>query len=187
MIEAEDLAFRAGLSDPRQLLLIDLALPRDISPACRNEQGVILHDIDDVQRQVERNTGVREAESREGGMIIDAELERFEQWLASLEVLPTVAALRQFADDVVDRVLAENSNRWQDLGAADRDRVEAMARAVAGRMLHAPTMRLREIAGSGRAYESVNALRELFALDVDTAPEAGTDATVTPIHRRSDG
>jgi glutamyl-tRNA reductase len=148
---------------------------------------VILHDIDDVQRQVERNTGVREAESREGGMIIDAELERFEQWLASLEVLPTVAALRQFADDVVDRVLAENSNRWQDLGAADRDRVEAMARAVAGRMLHAPTMRLREIAGSGRAYESVNALRELFALDVDTAPEAGTDATVTPIHRRSDG
>ena len=187
VIEAEDLAFRAGLSDPRQLLLIDLALPRDISPSCRNEQGVILHDIDDVQRQVERNTGVREAESREGGMIIDAELERFEQWLASLEVLPTVAALRQFADDVVDRVLAENSNRWQDLGAADRDRVEAMARAVAGRMLHAPTMRLREIAGSGRAYESVNALRELFALDVDTAPEAGTDATVTPIHRRSDG
>ncbi|MEX0620321.1 MAG: glutamyl-tRNA reductase [Solirubrobacterales bacterium] len=187
VVEVEDLAFREGASDPRQLLLIDLAVPRDISPACRDEQGVILHDIDDVQRQVERNSGVREAESHEGGLILDAELARFEQWLAALEVLPTVAALRGFADDVVERVLAENSSRWQDLSEADRARVEAMAHAIAGRMLHAPTMRLREIAGSDRAYESVNTLRELFALDVDTVPEVETDATVTPIRGRSAG
>ncbi len=187
VLEVEDLAFRAGQTDPRQLLLIDLAVPRDISPECRDQQGVILHDVDDVQRQVERNTGVRETEGHEAGLILDAELERFGKWLASLEVLPTVAALREFADELVERVLAENRNRWQDLSEADRARVEALAHTIAGRMLHVPTMRLREIAGSDRAYESVNTLRELFALDVETAVEAEADATVTPIRRRSDG
>jgi len=187
VIEVEDLAFRAARPEAGQLLLIDLAVPRDIPPECRDEQGVILHDVDDVQRQVERNTGVREAEGYEAGLILDAELERFEQWLASLEVVPTIAALRGFAEDLVERVLAENRDRWQDLSEADRARVEAMAHAIAGRMLHAPTMRLREIAGSERAYESVNTLRELFALEVETAVEAEIDATVTPIRRRSDG
>jgi glutamyl-tRNA reductase len=187
VIEAEDLAFRAGDRDPRPLLLIDLAVPRDIAPACRDLQAVVLHDLDDVQRQVERNEGVRQAEGREAGLILDGEIERFEAWLASLEVLPTVAALREFADDLVERVLAENRNRWEDIGEADRERIEAMAHAIAGRILHSPTMRLKEIAGSERAYESVSTLRELFALDVETAVEVESDATVTPIRRRSDG
>jgi glutamyl-tRNA reductase len=187
VIEVEDLDFREALEQPGQLLLIDMAVPRDISARCRDARGVILHDVDDVQRQVERNAGDREAESHEAGLILDAELARFEQWVASLEVLPTVAALREFAADLVERVLDENRNRWQELGEADRARVEAMAHTIAGRMLHLPTMRLREIAGSDRAYESVNALRELFALDVETAVEAESDATVTPIRRRSDG
>ena len=187
VIEVEDLAFRDAIEQPGQLLLIDLAVPRDISPECRDARGVILHDVDDVQRQVERNAGVRDAEGFEAGLILDAEIARFEQWLASLEVLPTVAALRGFAGDLVDRVLDENRNRWENLSEADRARVEAMAHTIAGRMLHPPTMKLREIAGSDRAYESVNALRELFALDVETAVEADTDATVTPIRRRSDG
>jgi glutamyl-tRNA reductase len=187
VIEVEDLAFRDTMEQPGQLLLIDLAVPRDISPGCRDAQGVILHDVDDVQRQVERNAGVREAESHDAGLILDAELARFEQWLASLEVLPTVAALREFAGDVVERLLDENRNRWQNLSDTDRARMESMAHTIASRMLHPPTMRLREIAGSDRAYESVNALRELFALDVETAVGAESDATVTPIRRRSDG
>jgi glutamyl-tRNA reductase len=187
VIEAEDLAFRAGAGDPGQLLLIDLAVPRDIAPGCRDLQAVILHDVDDVQRQVERNAGVRQAEGYEAGLILDAEIERFEAWLASLEVLPTVAALREFADDLVERVLAENQNRWEDLGEADRSRVEAMAHSIARRMLHSPTMRLKEVAGSERAYESVSTLRELFALDVETAVETEAGADVTPIRRRSDG
>jgi glutamyl-tRNA reductase len=187
VIEVEDLAFRSQKSEPGQLLLIDLAVPRDISPDCRDQQGVILHDVDDVQRQVERNSGVREAETHEAGLIIDAEIERFESWQASLEVMPTVAALRRFADQLVDQVLDENRNRWGDLSKEDRERVEAMARALASRMLHSPTMRLKEVAGSEQAYEAVNVLRELFALDVESAVEGEVDATVTPIRRRSNG
>jgi glutamyl-tRNA reductase len=148
---------------------------------------VTVRDIDDVQRVAEQNAGVRESEARQAEQILEVELSRFEDWLASLEVLPTVAALREFADRLVERVLDENRSRWEALGDADRARVEAMAHAIAGRMLHAPTMRLREVAGSGRAHESVNTLRELFALDVETAADTGADASVTPIRRRSDG
>ena len=87
--------------DGRPLLLVDIAVPRDIEPACREIAGVSLHDIDDVQQIVERNAGGREAEARLAEPILDAELERFERWLASLEVVPTVAALRERGDEIV--------------------------------------------------------------------------------------
>ncbi len=187
VIEAEDLEGRGGSDVEGQLVVIDLAVPRDVAPGCRRSRGVTVRDIDDVQLAVEQNTGGREQESHAVEQILEAEIIRFETWLASLEVLPTVAALRGFGEQVVERVLAENHNRWEDLGEADRARVERMAHAIAGRMLHAPTIRLREVAGSERAYESVSTLRELFALDIETAAAVEADATVTPIRRRSDG
>ena len=187
VIEVEDLERREAAGEGRQLLIVDLAVPRDVAPGCRERRGVTVRDVDDVQRVVEQNTGGREVEAYAAEQILEAELGRFEAWLASLEVLPTVAALHGFGEQLAERVLAENLNRWEDLGDADRARVEAMAHAIAGRMLHAPTMRLREVAGSDRAYESVNTLRELFALDVETAAEVEAEATVTPIRRRSDG
>ena len=87
--------------DGRPLLLIDIAVPRDIEPACREIAGVSLHDVDDVQQIVERNASGREAEARRAEPILDAELDRFERWLASLEVVPTIAALRERADEIV--------------------------------------------------------------------------------------
>ena len=171
----------------RPLLLVDIAVPRDIEPACRELAGVSLHDIDDVQQIVERNTTGREAEARRAERIIDAELDRFERWLASLEVVPTIAALRERGDEVVRRVLAENEGRWESLSSADRERLEKMAQAIASRLLHDPTLRIRRSAGSDDAYFHLSALRELFGLDVETEPEveAGSD-NVTELRRRKD-
>ena len=147
-------------------------MPRDIEPACREIAGVSLHDIDDVQQIIERNTSGREAEARRAELLIDAEHDRFERWLASLEVVPTIAALRERADEVVRRVLAENDGRWEGLSEADRERLEVMAKAIASRLLHEPTLRMKRSAGSDEAYLYVSALRELFGLDVETEPEA---------------
>lgn len=168
----------------RPLLAIDIAVPRDIEPACREIPGVSVHDIDDVQQIVERNTNGREAEARRAELIIEAELDRFDRWLASLEVVPTIAALRERGDEVVRRVMAENESRWESLGEADRERVEAMAKAIASRLLHEPTVRLRRAAGNDDAYSYVSALRELFGLDVGTEPEADASANVTQLHRK---
>lgn len=168
----------------RPLVAIDIAVPRDIEPACREIPGVSVFDIDDVQQIVERNASGREAEARRAELIIEAELDRFERWLAALEVVPTITALRERGDEVVRRVLAENENRWEDLGEADRERVEALAKAVASRLLHEPTVRMRRSAGDEDAYAYVSALRELFGLDVETAPDAAADGSVTELRSK---
>jgi glutamyl-tRNA reductase len=183
IVEQDELAQVMRARDGRPLLLIDIAVPRDVDPVCREIPGVSLHDVDDVQRIVALNTSGREAEARSAERILDAELERFERWLASLEVVPTITALRERAEEIVRRVLAENDPRWETLSERDRERLEAMATAIASRLLHEPTLRLKRSAGSDDAYLYVNALRELFGLDSGTAPEAGTDAEVTPLRR----
>src|ERR1700749_2843222 len=175
--------------EARPLVLIDIAVPRDIEPARREVAAVSVYDIDDIQKIVERNAGVREAEATRAERIIEAELDRFERWLASLEVVPTIAALRERGAEVVRRVLAENENRWEDLGEADRARMELLAKAIASRILHEPTRRIRRAAGHDDAYQYVSALRELFGLDVETEVEAQAEAAgkVTELRRPGQG
>ena len=165
----------------KPLLLIDLAMPRDIDPECREIEGVSLYDVDEVQAIVEQNASGREAEARRAGGILDSELSRFERWLASQDVVPTVAALRTRADEIVSRVLAENEARWESLSDADRNRVQALARAIASRLLHEPTLRLKHASGEDDAYVFVNALRELFGLDAGSAPLSEHEAEVHPL------
>jgi len=169
----------------RPLLAIDLAVPRDIEPACREVPGVTVHDIDDVQQIVERNQGGREAEAARAERIVESELDRFERWLASLQVVPTISALRGRGDEVVRRVLAENEGRWESLSETDRERLEAMAKAIASRLLHDPTLRIRRSAGSDDAYFYLSALRELFGLDVETEPEGEARQNVTELRRKN--
>ena len=184
IVEREELELVMERRGGRPLLLIDLAVPRDIEPACREVGGASLHDVDDVQSIAERNASGREAEARRAERLLQAEVARFERWLGSLEVVPTVAALRQRADEIVERVLAENEPRWETLSEADRERMRAMARAIANRLLHEPTLRLKRSVDDEAAYPYVHALRELFGLDVETAPLAEADADVTPLHDR---
>lgn len=187
VIERDELAQVMADRPERPLLAIDIAVPRDVDPNCREIAGVTVHDIDDVQQIVERNESGREAEARRAELILDAELERFERWLGLQEVTPTISALRQHGNEVVRRVLAENEGRWESLSEADRERVEKMAGAIASRLLHDPTLRIRRSACSGESYFFVSALRELFGLDVETEVESETgSASVTELRRRGE-
>lgn len=183
IVERDELEQVMATRRGRPLLLVDIAVPRDIEPACREVTGVSLHDIDDVQQIVERNASGREAEAERAEPILAAEQDRFERWLASLEVVPTIASLRERGDDVARRVLAENEGRWESLAEADRERLEAMAKAIVSRLLHEPTLRMKRSAGSEDAYAYVSALRELFGLDAETEPEGEAGAKVTPLRR----
>jgi glutamyl-tRNA reductase len=187
IVERDELEHVMATREGRPLLLVDIAVPRDIEPDCREVAGVSLHDIDDVQQIVERNTSGREAEARRAERILDAEQDRFERWLSSLEVVPTIAALRERGDEIVRRVLAENEGRWESLGEGDRERLSAMAKAIASRLLHEPTLRMKRSAGGDEAYLYVSALRELFGLDPETEPEAGAEANVTELRRTNPG
>jgi glutamyl-tRNA reductase len=187
IIERDGLAQVMATRGGRPLMLVDIAVPRDIEPACRELAGVSLHDIDDVQQIAERNASGRRAEARRAEPIIAAELERFARWHAALEVVPTIGALRERGDEIVRRVLAENDGRWESLSDADRRRLEAMARAIASRLLHEPTLRMKRAAGEEEAYLYVSALRELFGLDGETEPEREEAGNVTELRRTGPG
>lgn len=157
---------RAG----RPLVIIDIAVPRDIDAGVRELPGVTLYDMDDLQREVARNLSVREAEAERARALVDDDVERFRAWLAGLDVLPTIRGLRERADAIVDQVLAENASRWESLSAADRERLGAMARALVARLFHEPTMRLKDGAEDEASYLQVAVLRELFGLDDGAEP-----------------
>jgi glutamyl-tRNA reductase len=174
------MAERAG----RPLLLLDLAVPRDIDPGCRDVVGVSVHDVDGIQEIAERNAAGREAEARKAERILDSELVRFERWLASLEVVPTIADLRRRGQAIVERVLAENEGRWESVSDADRVRIERLAQAIARRMLHEPTLRMKRSAEDAAAYSQLAVLRDLFGLDTATEPLGGESAEVRDLDAR---
>jgi glutamyl-tRNA reductase len=148
---------RAG----RPLLLIDIAVPRDVDPAVRELPGVHLHDIDDLQAVARHNMHLRRAELAQAEAIVDEEVTKFGDWLRSLEVVPTVASLRSRAEAVrvaeLERTLPKTK-----MSAADRKRVEAMTSALVKKLLHDPIARLKT---PGEGERHVESARALFALD----------------------
>jgi glutamyl-tRNA reductase len=170
---AQVLAQREG----RPLLLIDIAVPRDIDPRCGELEGVTLYDIDDLQAVVARNLDTRAGEIPRAEQIVEEEIRRFAGWLGQLEALPTVSALREHGDAVVAQVLAENDGRWESASPRDLVRVEALARSIANRILHEPTIRLRSLSET-RSHASLQLVRELFALREEGEEQAsGEDAS----------
>ncbi len=168
IVGREELELVMAERDGRPLLLIDIAVPRDIDPDCGELNGVTLYDIDDLQAVVARNLSTRAEEAPRALEIVEEEIHRFARWLGQLDALPTVSALREHGNAIVEQVLAENSGRWETASARDIARIEAVARAVMGRLLHEPTIRLRSLNGD-HGHASLELFRELFGLR-----EAGT-------------
>ena len=183
LLGAEELATVVDDRLGRPLLLIDLAVPRDIDPACSELPGVTVVDIDGLQAQVRRHLSVRKAEARRAEGIVEEEIQAFAGWLGSLEVLPTLTALRTRADEVVARLLAENEGRWESLSPADRERDELLARTAVNRLLHEPTLRVRQLDSEHR-HARLQLLRELFGLDEPAAAERPAGGEVRPLRRR---
>ncbi len=187
IVTAEELALVMRRRAGRPLLLVDLAVPRDVEAGCRELPGVTLHDIDDLQAVVRRNRSVREAEAEHAEEIVEEEIQVFARWLGSLDVLPTVSALRAHGRSIADGVVEENAGRWESASPRDLERAAAIARAVATRLLHEPTLHLKR-REDGRAHGRIELLRELFGLDDDPAEaEAeGEPAEVHPLPRRAE-
>jgi glutamyl-tRNA reductase len=154
----------AAATSGRRLVVVDTAMPRDVEPAARDLRGVTLYDLDAIQREIERNLSARKEEAPNAVSIIEEEVTNFDRWLATLEVVPTISALRERGRGAVERVLRENEPRWQSLTDDDRRRVELVARAVVSDLLHEPTLGLRRAGERGSSALYVETVRELFGL-----------------------
>jgi glutamyl-tRNA reductase len=177
LLEARELSEVMAARGGRPMLLIDLAVPRDIDASCEDIPGVSLHDIDDLQAVIARNRKVRHAEARKAEGIVEEEIQQFAMWLGSLEVLPTIAALRARATEIAEQVLRENSGKWEKASPRDLERVDAVAHAIVNRLLHDPTARLKELRDD-RVHSRAALVRDLFGIEaqddaVDELPEIG--------------
>jgi glutamyl-tRNA reductase len=157
----------------RPLLLLDIAVPRDIDPTVRDMPDVVLYDIDDLKRDVAGDATASASWTDRAGRVIDDEVGRFTAWLATLDVVPAISALREQAEAAVALVLQEHEPLWESLSPNDRKRVGMVAHAVANRFLHEPTMRLKRTPGSEASRTDVDALRALFGLDAAAPTSTG--------------
>jgi glutamyl-tRNA reductase len=181
IIDAEDLTAVMEERGGRPLLLVDLAVPRDVHPDCAGVAGATVLDMDALQAQVRGHLGVRRAEAVHAEAIVEDEIQSFAGWLGRLEVLPTLTALRTRGDAIVDGLLAENAGRWESLSERDAERVSALAHAVVKRLLHEPTARVRDLDSSDR-HARLQLLRELFGLEATEAADADEAAEVRRLH-----
>ncbi len=153
----------------RALTVVDLAVPHDVAPDVAELSGVTLIDMTAVGAASLDRPSTQDEEAAEA--IVTAEVEAFLDWLRGTEVAPTVAALRARAGEVVAAELARFTTRRADLTAEQRSDVARTVHRVVQRLLHSPTVRVRQLAGTPGGDQYAAALRELFDLSVAPAGE----------------
>jgi glutamyl-tRNA reductase len=168
-------AILAGREKP--LVVLDLAVPRDVAPEVAGLPGVTVIDIDSLA--AERRTLPAAAETAAVEQIVVAEVDNFLSWLRGAEIAPTVAALRTRAEDVVSAELRKLSSRRPEFTAEQRADVSRTLHRVVQQLLHSPTVRVRQLAAEPGGDQYAVLLRELFDLDVPRATHA-TQADAVP-------
>jgi glutamyl-tRNA reductase len=162
---------RAG----RPIYFLDLALPRDIDPAIRQIPGVGLADLDALRAVLETEGEASDVDAVR--RIVGEEVSVFLGWQRAMRVAPTVVALRSKADQVIEGELQRLTGRLPELGDRERAEVDQAVRRVVEKLLHAPTVRVKELAEAPGGDHYAEALRELFGLD-PLVPEAVSSADV---------
>ena len=146
----------------RPLVLIDIAVPRDIEPDVAQFPQVTLYDMDSLNARLEHSLAERMAEVPQVKNILNEELQLFEEYWKSLDMLPLIADIRQNAEAIRQTELEKTLRRLPDLTEAERNHIEAMTQALVKKLLHAPTHRLRTEASSPHASEYASVARTLF-------------------------
>ncbi|OBK41643.1 glutamyl-tRNA reductase [Mycobacterium sp. 1245111.1] len=176
-------ALAASRRDDQPLVICDLGMPRDVDPAVSGLPGVWVVDMDRIQREPSAKAAAADAEAARH--MVAAEVATYLAGQRMAEVTPTVTALRQRAADVVEAELLRLDNRLPGLEAAQKDEVARTVRRVVDKLLHAPTVRIKQLASAPGGDSYAEALRELFELDqtavdavanIGELPTASTDS-----------
>ncbi|TML93606.1 MAG: glutamyl-tRNA reductase, partial [Actinobacteria bacterium] len=146
----------------RPLFLIDLAVPRDLDPAIHELDGCYLYDIDDLEAVVVETLADRSREAQRAETIVAEEANRFRAWQASLDVVPAIASLRARAEEIRTAELSRAK-----LNDAERRAAESVTAAVLNKLLHLPTIRMKQAAAAADGVIYADAVRHLFGLEDD--------------------
>ena len=140
------------------LFFIDIAVPRDVDPEVHQLDGCYLYDIDDLEAVVTETLEGRRAEAEVAERLVVEEAERFREWRASLDVVPAIASLRAYAEEIRSAELA----KYASLPEEERRRLVAVSGQILNKLLHEPTVRMKKAAAEGDGEAYAEAIRRLF-------------------------
>lgn len=164
IVDADDVATVMEHRNGRPLLIVDVAVPRDVEPVAGTIDGVTLLDMDDLRAFAESSLAERRKEIPIVQTILANEVARFHEKLAAREVAPLIVDLRERAEQIRQAEIERLAGRLGGLDDDTRAHVEALTRGIVNKLLHEPTVRLKEEAATARGERLADALRHLFGL-----------------------
>jgi glutamyl-tRNA reductase len=159
----------------RPMFFIDMAVPRNFDPEINELDNVYLYDIDDLAGAVAGNVDEREREAMRAEAIVDGEVERFWQWFASLEVVPTIVAIREKVEAIRQRELEKALASLQDQAPRHRALLDALTSSIVNKILHAPFSTLKRSNGGDPSTDLISSARRLFDLGPVPPPPPDDD------------
>ena len=164
ILEYGDLDEAARQRKGRELLIVDIAVPRDVDPAAADLDGVTLLDMDDLREFAEKGIRAREKEVSSVIEIINEELERFLNLFSARSVAPIVTQLHSRAEEIRNSELQKLFRKFPELTPEQLKGIETLTSAIANKLMHEPTVRLKDAAGTPKGERLSEALQDLFDL-----------------------
>jgi glutamyl-tRNA reductase len=182
VIDFELMQFVDKLRKGKPLFMVDIAVPRDIDPRIANLPNVFLYDIDDMQGIVEANLAERERAAGEIMTMINQEKSEFNDWLATLGVVPVISALRQKALNIQTETMASIENKMPDLTDREKKILNKHTKSIINQLLKDPILQAKEMAGSKNAREQLELFQQIFGIEEEVEQEINkqTQAKRTP-------
>ncbi|NLK52931.1 MAG: glutamyl-tRNA reductase [Syntrophomonadaceae bacterium] len=167
VLHAEAVQRAMQVRSERPLLIIDIAVPRDVEPTVNDLDGVHLFDIDDLQNVVDANFQERQLEAIKAERIVQDELMEFNNWLNTLFVVPTIVALKEKAEKIKKAELTRAFNRLGTVSAREEKVIKSMANSIVNQLLHDPIIQLKASASSSQGHQITEIVQNLFSLDLE--------------------
>jgi glutamyl-tRNA reductase len=164
VVTREDVEAARTARRQRPLFLIDIAVPRDVDPTVRAMDGVFLYDLDDLKAVADANLRERQKEARAAEAIVEEEVRGFQEWQRSLEAVPALVELRERAEAIRRAEVDKARKRLGILTREQEEAIEGLTSAIVNKLLHPPTVRLKEIAKAGGVADDVSLIRRLLGL-----------------------
>jgi len=157
-----------GLAGGRPLMIVDIAVPRNVDSDCNNLEGVKAYNVDDLKAVVAKNTANRQKEMIEAEILLREEADAFSAWRESLTAIPTINQLQEKADSFRKQELQKCTKKLNGLSDKEMEAVERLSRGIVNKLLHGPLSHLRKTEGTEEKKKALNELNAMFDLgDLD--------------------
>ncbi|MEK5039127.1 glutamyl-tRNA reductase [Sporosarcina sp. FSL K6-3457] len=171
VIDYELMQFAERLRKGKPIFMVDIAVPRDLDPRIGDLPNVFLYDIDDLQGIVEANLAERKHAAEEIGLMIEQEIVQFNEWVATLGVVPVISALRQKAHRIQSETMSSIENKMPNLTEREKKLLSKHTKSIVNQLLKDPILQAKELVMDKKATEKLELFQQIFGIDEEVVKE----------------